>query len=71
MQSYLGDLAPAGCIDQTLESAARVFGANTFRIFWHILIPLLLPGILAAVNRRLVNGLITDERTATALLASV
>ena len=30
-----------------------------------------LPGILAAVNRRLVNGLITDERTATALLASV
>src|ERR1700731_233806 len=35
-------------IDQTLESAARVFGANTLRIFWHILIPLLLPGILAA-----------------------
>lgn len=30
-----------------------------------------LPGILAAVNRRLVNGLITDERTATALLASI
>ena len=27
------------------------------------------PGILAAVNRRLVNGLITDERTAEALLA--
>jgi DNA-binding transcriptional regulator LsrR (DeoR family) len=29
-----------------------------------------LPGILAAVNRRLVNGLITDEKTAEALLAS-
>ncbi|MCO5064432.1 MAG: sugar-binding transcriptional regulator [Rhizobiaceae bacterium] len=28
-----------------------------------------LPGILAAVTRRLVNGLITDERTAAALLA--
>lgn len=28
-----------------------------------------LPGIYAAVSRRLVNGLITDERTATALLA--
>lgn len=28
-----------------------------------------LPGILAAVSRRLVNGLITDERTASALLA--
>jgi len=27
-----------------------------------------LPGILAAVTRRLVNGLITDERTATALI---
>ena len=29
-----------------------------------------LPGILAAVNRRLVNGLITDERTAEGLLAA-
>ena len=29
-----------------------------------------LPGILAAVTRRLVNGLITDERTAAALLAA-
>jgi len=29
-----------------------------------------LPGILAAVTRRLVNGLITDERTAAELLAS-
>jgi DNA-binding transcriptional regulator LsrR (DeoR family) len=29
-----------------------------------------LPGILAAVKRRLVNGLITDERTAEALLAA-
>jgi DNA-binding transcriptional regulator LsrR (DeoR family) len=28
-----------------------------------------LPGILAAVTRRLVNGLITDERTAAALMA--
>ena len=29
-----------------------------------------LPGLLAAVTRRLVNGLITDERTASALLAA-
>ncbi len=29
-----------------------------------------LPGLLAAVTRRLVNGLITDERTAAALLAA-
>jgi DNA-binding transcriptional regulator LsrR (DeoR family) len=30
-----------------------------------------LPGILAAANRRLINGLITDERTAAALLANI
>jgi putative spermidine/putrescine transport system permease protein len=35
-------------IDQNLESAARVFGANTFNIFWSVLAPLLLPGILAS-----------------------
>ena len=29
-----------------------------------------LPGTIAALNRRLVNGLITDERTATRLLAT-
>ena len=36
-------------INPTIESAARVFGANTFRLFVHILIPLLLPGALAAL----------------------
>jgi putative spermidine/putrescine transport system permease protein len=35
-------------IDANLESAARVFGANTSRLFWHVLLPLLAPGILAA-----------------------
>lgn len=35
-------------IDQNLESAARVFGASTLRMFWHVLVPLLAPGILAA-----------------------
>jgi DNA-binding transcriptional regulator LsrR (DeoR family) len=29
-----------------------------------------LPGVIAALNRRLINGLITDERTATKLLIS-
>jgi DNA-binding transcriptional regulator LsrR (DeoR family) len=29
-----------------------------------------LPGVFAALNRRLVNGLITDERTATLLIES-
>ncbi len=50
-------------IDQTLESAARVFGANTFRIFWHILIPLLLPGILAASLLVLVRTIAMFELT--------
>src|SRR5207302_9963619 len=35
-------------IDPNLESAARVLGANTPRMFLHVLVPLLAPGILAA-----------------------
>jgi putative spermidine/putrescine transport system permease protein len=35
-------------IDQKIESAARMCGANTLRIFTRVLMPLLLPGILAA-----------------------
>ena len=35
-------------IDPKLEAAARVFGAGTFRLFMHVLVPLLAPGILAA-----------------------
>jgi len=35
-------------IDPKLEAAARVFGAGTLRLFRHVLVPLLAPGILAA-----------------------
>ncbi len=35
-------------IDPKLEAAARVFGANTPRVFLHVLVPLLAPGMLAA-----------------------
>src|SRR5437588_97859 len=35
-------------IDPNLESAARVLGADTPRMFLHVLVPLLAPGILAA-----------------------
>lgn len=35
-------------IDTNLESAARIFGAGTGRMFVHVLAPLLAPGILAA-----------------------
>lgn len=35
-------------IDPALESAARIFGANTAQYFRHVLLPLLVPGMLAA-----------------------
>ncbi|SAL45240.1 ABC transporter permease [Caballeronia humi] len=35
-------------IDPNLESAARIFGANTTRYFRYVLLPLLVPGMLAA-----------------------
>jgi putative spermidine/putrescine transport system permease protein len=50
-------------IDPNLESAARVFGANTGRMFWHILVPLLGPGILAASLLVLVRTIAMFELT--------
>jgi putative spermidine/putrescine transport system permease protein len=35
-------------IDPNLEAAARIFGANTAKYFRHVLLPLLMPGMLAA-----------------------
>lgn len=35
-------------IDTNIESAARVFGANTRQMFIYTLVPLLIPGVLAA-----------------------
>ncbi len=35
-------------IDPRLEAAARVFGADTLRLFLHVLLPLLAPGMLTA-----------------------
>ena len=50
-------------IDQNLESAARVFGASTLRMFWHVLVPLLAPGILAASLLVLVRTIALFELT--------
>jgi putative spermidine/putrescine transport system permease protein len=50
-------------IDPNLESAARVFGANTARMFGHILVPLLAPGILAASLLVLVRTIALFELT--------
>ena len=48
-------------IDPRIEAAARVSGANTFRLFIHILLPLLMPGILAALLLVLVRTIAMFE----------
>ena len=50
-------------IDPNLESAARVLGANTPRVFMHVLVPLLAPGILAASLLVLVRTIAMFELT--------
>jgi putative spermidine/putrescine transport system permease protein len=50
-------------IDQRIEAAARVFGANTGRLFRHVLVPLLAPGILAALLLVLVRTIAMFELT--------
>jgi putative spermidine/putrescine transport system permease protein len=50
-------------IDPRIEAAARVFGANTFKLFVHVLMPLLLPGILAALLLVLVRTIAMFELT--------
>lgn len=50
-------------IDPRLEAAARVFGAGTLRVFVHVLVPLLSPGILAAGLLVLVRTIAMFELT--------
>jgi putative spermidine/putrescine transport system permease protein len=50
-------------IDPRIEAAARVFGAGTLRLFIHVLLPLLLPGVLAALLLVLVRTLAMFELT--------
>jgi putative spermidine/putrescine transport system permease protein len=50
-------------IDPRIESAARVFGANTPRLFLHVLLPLLLPGVLASLLLVLVRTVAMFELT--------
>jgi putative spermidine/putrescine transport system permease protein len=50
-------------IDPRIEAAARVLGASTFRLFVHVLLPLLLPGILAALLLVLVRTIAMFELT--------
>ena len=50
-------------IDPRVEAAARVFGAGTLRLFVQILVPLLTPGILAALLLVLVRTIAMFELT--------
>ena len=50
-------------IDPNLEAAARVFGARSGQVFWHVLAPLLGPGILAASLLALVRTVAMFELT--------
>lgn len=50
-------------IDPRIEAAARVFGADTTSLFIRILLPLLLPGMLAALLLVLVRTLAMFELT--------
>jgi putative spermidine/putrescine transport system permease protein len=50
-------------IDPRVEAAARVFGATTPKLFMHVLMPLLLPGILAALLLVLVRTIAMFELT--------
>jgi putative spermidine/putrescine transport system permease protein len=50
-------------IDPRVEAAARVFGAGTGRLFVHILIPLFIPGMLAALLLVLVRTIAMFELT--------
>ncbi|HET6184468.1 MAG TPA: ABC transporter permease subunit [Acetobacteraceae bacterium] len=50
-------------IDPRVEAAARVFGAGTGRLFTQVLVPLLMPGILAALLLVLVRTIAMFELT--------
>ncbi len=50
-------------IDPRVEAAARVFGASTPQLFWRVLGPLLLPGILAALLLVMVRTIAMFELT--------
>ena len=50
-------------IDPKIEAAARVFGAGTFQLFIHVLLPMLIPGILASLLLVLVRTVAMFELT--------
>lgn len=50
-------------VDPRIEQAGRVFGAGTFKLLTHVLVPILAPGILAALLLVLVRTIAMFELT--------
>jgi putative spermidine/putrescine transport system permease protein len=50
-------------IDPKIESAARVFGASTLQLFIRVLVPMLAPGVLAALLLVMVRTIAMFELT--------
>ncbi|MEO7242788.1 MAG: ABC transporter permease subunit [Variovorax sp.] len=50
-------------VDPRIEAAARIFGANTPQLFIHVLLPILAPGVLAALLLVLVRTIAMFELT--------
>lgn len=59
--SYLLLLPSFRAMDPSLEEAARVSGASTFRVFRHILIPLVKPALLGVGTFSLIIGLLAFD----------
>jgi putative spermidine/putrescine transport system permease protein len=50
-------------VDPRIEAAARVFGAGTLKVFVYVLVPILMPGVLAALLLVLVRTIAMFELT--------
>lgn len=50
-------------VDPRIEAAARIFGANTWQLFVHVLMPMLAPGVLAALLLVMVRTIAMFELT--------
>ncbi len=50
-------------VDPRIEAAARIFGANTWQLFVHVLLPMLAPGVLAALLLVMVRTIAMFELT--------
>ena len=50
-------------VDPRIEAAARIFGANTWQLFIHVLMPMLAPGVLAALLMVMVRTIAMFELT--------